>query len=318
MTDLVPTQQSGASATVQPLDQHPAAVFIASLGSENSRRNMRRYLNQIAGLLTSAEHGDALAVNWAALRFQHTAAIRARLMEQYAPATVNCMLSALRGTLKAAWKLGQMTAEDYQRAANVENVKGETIPVGREITMGEIQALVQACKADKTPAGARDAALIGVLYAGGLRRAEAVALDLSDYDRASGKLTIRSGKGRKGRTAYLKGGAKTAVDVWLVERGLDAGALFTRIRSGNRMTNNRLTSQGVYHILQQRGKEAGVHNFTPHDFRRTLISTMLDRGVDIVTVSKIVGHADVKTTARYDRRAEETKSKAAETIHYPF
>jgi hypothetical protein len=44
----------------------------------------------------------------------------------------------------------------------------------------------------------------------------------------------------------------------------------------------------------------------------------LDRGVDLVTVSKIAGHADPKTTARYDRPSEQAKQRAAEKIHFPF
>jgi integrase len=307
-----------ALAHVQPIDQNPAAAFLASLGSPHSRRNMGRYLKQIASRLTGDPAANIAHVNWAALRFQHTNALRAWLMEHYAPATVNVMLSALRGTLKTAWKLGQLSAEEYQRAVDFENVKGEVLPTGREITPGEVAALVNVIKADLSPAGARDLALLAVLYAGGVRRAEAAGLSLEDYNRTTGKLTIRSGKGRKARTVYIKGNAQTTVENWLTHRGLAPGALFVRIRSGGRMMADRLTAQGIYHILKQRGKQAGVDEFTPHDFRRTLISMMLDRGVDIVTVAKIVGHADPKTTARYDRRGEAAKDKAAETVHFPL
>jgi hypothetical protein len=58
------------------------------------------------------------------------------------------MLSALRQVLKAAWRLGQMTAEDYQRAADLDPVTGETIPAGRELSPGEILALMQTCQDD--------------------------------------------------------------------------------------------------------------------------------------------------------------------------
>ena len=85
--------------TNRPLDQQPAAVYLAGL-AHGSRRTMRDALNTIAERLGAA---DALTVEWGALRFQHTAAIRAQLAERYRAATANKMLSALRGTLKAAW-----------------------------------------------------------------------------------------------------------------------------------------------------------------------------------------------------------------------
>ncbi len=64
---------------------------------------MRQALDTIAKLVN--READALTLPWAALRFQHTAAIRVRLEKRYASATANKMLSALRGTLKAAWRL---------------------------------------------------------------------------------------------------------------------------------------------------------------------------------------------------------------------
>jgi site-specific recombinase XerD len=258
-------------------------------------------------------------VDWAALRFQHTAAIRAKLIELYKRATANKILAALRGVLNAAYDLGQMDAAEYQRAVRVKSVKGETLPAGRDLAMGEILALVNACKADPSPAGARDVALLGVLYATGLRRSEVVALDLADYDTTSGRLTIRSGKGQKARTVYLSNGAKIALDVWLVERGSEIGLLFCVINKAGRVfAERRLSTQAAYKILQKRAKQAGVRVFSPHDLRRTFVGDMLDRGADIATVAKLAGHASVTTTARYDRRDEETKKKAAGLLHFPF
>jgi len=79
-----------------------------------------------------------------------------------------------------------------------------------------------------------------------------------------------------------------------------------------------LTSQAIYNMLRKRAEEAGVKSFSPHDLRRSFISHLLDKGADIATISKMAGHANVQTTARYDRRPEEAKRKAAELLHVPY
>jgi hypothetical protein len=103
------------------LDQHPAVVYLAGL-SEGSRRTMYQALQTIAAILSDGQL-DVFSLNWGALRHEHTAAVRVRLIAQYKPATVNRMLSALRRVLYHAWRLGQISDKDYQQARMVENVR---------------------------------------------------------------------------------------------------------------------------------------------------------------------------------------------------
>ncbi len=302
--------------SVTRLDQNAAAIYLTSLNSESGRRTMRQALNVCAGLLS--DNADALTFDWSLLRFQHVAAIRSKLAEAYKPATVNKALAALRGALRSAWQSGQMSAEDFQKAASVKGVKGETLPSGRELTQGEITALISDCEHDTTNAGARDAAIIGLMYSCGLRREEVVTLDLADYDNESGRLVVR-GKGNKERIAWLTGGAARAVSDWLTVRGVDPGALFVAVNKSGRIPSYKhMTPKTIYSILSKRASEAGVKSFSPHDMRRTFVSDLLDAGADITTVSKMAGHANVTTTARYDRRPEEAKRKAASLLHVPY
>ena len=297
------------------IDNNAAAIYVASLGSESGRRTMTQVLNLMANELQTG--ADALTLDWGMLRFQHVAAIRSKLQEHYKPATVNKALAALKGALRAAWQSGQMSVEDYQKAVSVKGVRGETLPTGRELSSGELSALLTACEQDDLPAGARDAAIIAVMYSCGLRRAEVITLDFADYNAEAGQLKIY-GKGKKERSAYVAGGAAQALTDWLSLRGENSGALFVAINKGGALGDNRLTSQAIYNMLQKRADEAGVKSFSPHDMRRTFVSDLLDAGADITTVSKMAGHASVTTTARYDRRPEEAKRKAAGLLHVPY
>jgi integrase/recombinase XerD len=312
---IVRTNSVRPDAARVPLDRNPASVYLASLAL-GSRRTMRDALNFIAAMLTDGE-ADALTLQWAALRFQHTAAIRSRLAEQYRAATANKMLSALRGVLKTCWRLGYMSADDYTRAADIESVHGETLVKGRALSSGEIDALMTACLNDDSAAGARDAAIIALLRVGGLRRAEICALNVDDYDAASGALVIR-GKRNKERAAYVTNGAKEALDDWLAIRGGETGALFCPVSKGGTIVIRRMYPEAIFNMLQKRAAQAGVKNLSPHDFRRTFVSDLLDAGADIATVQKLAGHANVQTTARYDRRGEQAKRKAVELLHVPY
>ena len=144
--DLAPVLSAHSSLIIAqstPLDRCPAAVYLAQL-KQSSRRPQKQALDLVASLLTSGT-ADCLTLNWAALRYQHTAAVRGRLLDRYAPATANRILSALRGALEQTWLLGEMSAEDYHRAARLSPVIGETLPAGRELLAEEIASLIQNC-----------------------------------------------------------------------------------------------------------------------------------------------------------------------------
>lgn len=294
-------------------DQHPVAVYLAKLSPGPSRTTMREALKVIATDLG----GEVETIPWAALRYQHTQAIRTRLAARYAPASANKILAALRGVLREAMRLGQMSSEDYTRAIDLPAVRGSRLPAGRALNSGEIRALFSACD-PKTTTGCRDAALLAVLYAGGLRRAEAVGLDVGDYDENTGALKVR-GKGNKERTAlYATNGSAEALAAWLDVRGREPGPLFFAVNKGGRIERRRLTPHAVLLIVRRVAERAGVKTVSPHSLRRSFVSDLLDANVDITTVAAMVGHSQVTTTARYDRRGERAKKRAAELLHIPF
>lgn len=310
--------------------RHPAQVYLSSL-SPGSRRTMKAALDTLAAILTSGRC-DAFSLPWGDIRFEHGAALRAALGEKYAPATANKMLAAWRGTLKAAWRLGWLESSDYTRAVDVGAIRGETLPRGRALLAGELRALLEHCASDTykdgtaRAAGVRDAAIVCVLYGGGLRRSEIVALDVADFNAQNGALTVRRGKGAKARLTYLPTGAQTRLERWLELRApfdrpddaplLDA-PLFSPVHRSGKIFASRMSDQAILALLQRRASSAGVRAFSPHDLRRTFISDLLDAGADIATVQKLAGHSNVQTTARYDRRGEVAKQRAAALLHIP-
>ena len=191
-----------------PLTLHPAAVYLDSL-APGSRPTMEQALNAIASLLTN-DKCDAMTLDWAALRYQHTAAVRSAVMKKHAPATANKMLCALRRVLLEAFKLDLISATDYQKAVDLRSIKASKKQRGRRLGPNEIAALIRVCQADPSPLGVRDMALIAILRCG-LRRAEVVSLHLKDFDATTGALEILSGKGEKDRTVYMPTTAIAAV-----------------------------------------------------------------------------------------------------------
>src|SRR5262245_17481239 len=158
----------------------------------------------------------------------------------------------------------------------------------------------------------RDKAILAMLIGCGLRRAEIVRLDMTSLDVKDEMLAVTVlGKGDKERAVYLPDGAADHLNDWLDRRGEHAGAMFQRInKAGALLRSSRLTAQSVYWICQRRGLTGNLERFTPHDLRRTFITEMLDV-TDAVTVADTVGHVDVNTTRRYDRRADRAKRAAA-------
>jgi integrase len=297
-----------------PLTRHPAAVYLAGLG-EGSQRTIRHALNAIASILTGGDC-DALTLDWAKLRYHHTAAVRVALMGRFAPVTANKMLSALRRVLKEAYKLDLMDAQSLTKAIDFPNIEGESEERGRSLSREEIAALLDSCQSEST-IDVRDGALIAILRGTGLRRSELVKLELRDFVPHTGALVVRRGKRGKGRTVYLSEEAISYLEKWLALRGDAPGPLLCRIWKGGQLQRDRsMNPDAVWRILQKRGKLAGLEAFSPHDLRRTFCSDLLDAGVDIVTVQKLAGHASPVTTAKYDRRGEEAKRKAVQKLGF--
>jgi integrase/recombinase XerD len=298
------------------VQENPAHLYLDGIAA-GSRWSMRQALESAARHLSGSEHG-ADSFPWWEVRYQHTAAVRRHWAEKFKPATVNKLLAGLRGVLKQTWRLGLVDADTYRRAVDIENVSGSALPRGRALETAELGQLFKTCIDESSPAGRRDAAMLAILYGTGMRRAELAGLDVTDLNLPDGSILVRNGKRRKQRTVYLTPEGSQLVKAWLQVRGEEAGPLFCPIRQNGEIPIRRMGGESVAVILRRRQEQTGSATFTPHDLRRTFVSSLLEAGVDVFTVQKLAGHAEPATTARYDRRGETAKRRAAQSLSFPL
>ena len=162
--------------------------------------------------------------------------------------------------LKQTWRLGLIEADAYHRAAAVENVRASNLLSGRALDADEIGKLFEACAADETAKGVRDAAILAVLYGCGLRRGELVRLDIEDVDLEDGSILVE-GKRRKQRTVYLTARAAGYIRRWLDVRGDAAGPLFNPVRQSGEIPARRLGGESISYVLKRRQEQAEVDGF---------------------------------------------------------
>lgn len=144
--------------------------------------------------------------SWGSLRRHHVMAITELLRDSgLTTASVNNYLSALKGVAKEAWMLKLMDVESFQHIRAVRNLRGSRLPRGRALLPEEVRQLFAVCDADRSSMRPRDAALLAVLLGCGLRRSEAVGLNLSDVVTHERALRVL-GKGNKERLAYMPAG----------------------------------------------------------------------------------------------------------------
>lgn len=291
---------------------NPVHAFLATYASNNSRDAAIGSLRRVLHVLNKPPERWETA-EWWALTPAHGIAIRARLAQQYGPGTARLTLTMLRGLLRQCFVLGYMNGDAFQRVTSWPKVRGVTLPPGRMLAKEEIAALRAACARGSAFWGAMDAAILACGLGAGLRREEIAKLDGSALT-ADSKFLELLGKGQKMRRVDLEPGVAATIEVWLAQRDrfpFKTPAMFVRERAGKAI-DERISKWTVWQRLRELGERAKVRSFTPHDLRRTFCSTLLDHA-DLVTVRDIMGHADVRTTARYDRRPG--KARAAAVAH---
>jgi integrase len=244
--------------------------------------------------------------------------LRARLCEHYRFDTAANYLAAAKGTLKAAWLLGLVSSDVWTRAREVEAPKGHALPAGHWVDDADWSRLFASIAEDESAAGVRDLAIFALLRGSGCRRHELAALDLDDWNHAAAVLRFRTAKGGRQRESACPAWVRGPMAAYLRLRGPMPGPLFVRARPDGLSLDERLSVRGLHFAFKKRCEAVGLGELTPHDARRGYVSSALEAGIDPVAIARQVGHAQVQTTMRYDRRPLAELQDMAQRMPDPF
>ncbi len=163
----------------------------------------------------------------------------------------------------------------------------------------QARAVVESTAGAEDPAGLRDAVVLELLYASGIRVSELVGLDVDDVDRGRRLLRVL-GKGRKERSVPYGAPAERALDAWLV-RGrpalvtAESGAALLLGLRGRRL-DPREARRTVHAAV---ARAPGAPDVGPHGLRHSAATHVLEGGADLRSVQELLGHASLATTQIY-------------------
>ena len=317
---------------------NPALGYIASLTRRLSQVTMASTLVLVAATIKGLDPATIPNVGsqwpmardllrefpWAAMREEHVVLLRNRLRAPdprrpratagYSDVFLNKVLVALRQVARRAKQRHLMPVEACDEILGIRRIRVKRVPAGRLLTVEELTAILAAARNQATHVAARDLAIMSILMGTGCRRDEVASLRLSAYDAKLGILRL-AGKGNKQREVPVNQFLRRSIDAWVELRGSHPGALFHRISRKDEIdVDSALGSSAVFYVIRKLATDAGIARGdrlpSPHDFRRTFITLLLDKGVDLLRVAKIVGHESVETTRIYDYRGIEEQRAA--------
>ncbi len=218
------------------------------------------------------------------------------------PAGIHCYYRSIKTFLK--WYERETEPANWRNPINKVNAPFVPLEPLDPVSIESIKAMIETCKRGKL-SDARDKASLLVLLDTGMRLAEFLALNKEDVDPITGMILIRSGKGGKPRNVYLGDKSRQVLRKYIKDRKDYNPALWVS-RSGE-----RLTETGLRMMLRRRAAQASVPIPSPHDFRRAFAIERWRAGIDILTLSKLMGHTSLQVLNRYLKQIGEDLEQVA-------
>jgi len=273
--------------------------FLEHLRRRNvSPETTRAYASDLAGMAEALSRPDPATLDPIALR-----RFLAKLRDDgFQKSSIARKLACARSLCRHLHLLGVL-AENPGRALRTPRLE-RRLP--KALSEAEVEAFLTGPKGH-SKAALRDRAILETFYSTGCRIAELASLSRSEVDLGSGVVRLR-GKGRKERLAVLGGPALAAVRK-AIEAWPGSDAVFAN-KSGK-----RLSVRGARRVVEKYAGRAGIgKRVTPHTFRHSFATHMLDRGADLRSVQELLGHANIQTTQIYTQvttaRMKEVYGKA--------
>ncbi|MEV4755132.1 tyrosine-type recombinase/integrase [Micromonospora sp. NPDC049559] len=305
-TALAPRSAARAALAGGPLDFTDAWLRNRRL-SEHTRAAYRRditgWLTWCAGRELDPLRANFLDVNEYARALESQA--DPRTGRPLTAATVARKLSALSSWYDFLAKLRAVEANPVAGADRPKVNRDHSATVG--LTPEEVDALLAAADADTGPTAARNRAALALLADLGLRVGELVSLDLADLGHERGHRSVRFvGKGGRARRRALAPGTAYAVDAYLALRAAAERVPVDRLTGPLLVTSTggRLDRHAVFRLVRRLAQAAGIPawaKLSPHSLRHAFATTARAEGVPLEDVQDAMGHADPRTTRRYDR-----------------
>jgi site-specific recombinase XerD len=287
-------------------------ALYSSRSQETLREGLKRALKCL-GVDVDKEPEGWRSYPWGSLEYPDVAFIGGELVKRYRRATVAVTLSALRSVFKHAWKLGCINRERYELLRSVETPRGSSLAAGRSLTSEELSKLRAWSQGLAGAYGALVRGCFALMIGAGLRAEEVCCAPVEAWD-AEGVVRV-VGKGRKEREVPVGASESACLGAWLEARAaLKVKRPWLFVRLEGRKGLEALNSQWLGRLCAAAAAGAGVKSFTPHDCRRTYCTFLLEAGLDLATVQRLMGHESPRTTARYDRRQVDADARARRAV----
>lgn len=259
----------------------------------------------IAPLVESLVAGDV--VDWGKCDVETLNEFVTQRSAGFSPASGIAIVDGVRSLLRWALAAGRM---DQDLTGGILRARATRATLPKGLSPTQAQALVSVCDA-ATRCGARDRAVITVLWRLGLRAGEVAGLTLDDLDWAAARLTV-IGKGSRRLTLPIPVDVGQALVEWLTVRPADTGvrAVFVRLRS----PSGGLSSAGISDIIRHRGEAAGLGVVSSHRLRHTAAMNVIAAGGSLVEAQELLGHQAAASTRVYAR----TDLASLRTLAVPF
>ena len=223
----------------------------------------------------------------------------------FTPATVARKMSGVSSWYGFLLKIGAVAANPVGGADRPRVDRDHSATVG--LTPAEVDALLAAAEADTSTAKIRNQAVVALLADLGLRVGELVGLNVADIGVERGHRSVRfTAKGGVKRRRALTPASSAAIETYLLARAAEAGVSVDDLTGPLFVTSTggRLDRHAVFRLVRRLAERAGIPawaQLSPHSLRHAFATTARAEGVPLEDVQDAMGHADPRTTRRYDR-----------------